>query len=64
MKNPVYQRDYEHNPHKKINYDNQGDYENAVKINELALSYNISAVEKYQKQLDKVKAKLNKKIGG
>ncbi|MGH4051966.1 MAG: hypothetical protein ACREVX_11575 [Clostridium sp.] len=47
-----------------MNYDNQGDNENDVKINELALYYNISDVEKYQKQLDKVNAKLNKKIGG
>ena len=35
-----------------------------LQINELALSYNMSTVEKYQKQLDKVKAKFNKKTGG
>ncbi|WP_290445855.1 hypothetical protein [Clostridium estertheticum] len=31
------------------------------KLNELALSYNISTFEKHQKQLDKVKVFLNKR---
>ena len=42
-----------------IIYEKSGDYENAAKINALALSYpNIAKHENYQKRLDKVKAKI------